>query len=301
MNSYKDDPLFNQIINHTLKLEGNYVNNPKDKGKATKFGISQASYPNLDIANLTAEQAKEIYYNNYYKPIKALGIKDPRAFYALYDLGVNSGVGKAKSLYEKVGDNYGRLMDARRNYYANIIQRDPSQRIFEKGWNNRLKGVDEFVNKTFPSQQPQQTQMEEKKLPEKPPELKLPNLHKIKDILTDYTYGQKQPEKAKLPSVPVLPKFPEISDPQTPSMPSIPRVPDQAVQQFQEQRMNELERQRQLMALERQRQEEEKQALIAEQQNKFTAELMSKAGQNIASLGNTQPQQRPQFNWQDFM
>ncbi|MDC7250325.1 MAG: glycosyl hydrolase 108 family protein [Sphaerochaetaceae bacterium] len=46
--------------------EGGYVNNTHDRGGETKFGISKRSYPDLDIANLTLEDAKEIYYRDYF-------------------------------------------------------------------------------------------------------------------------------------------------------------------------------------------------------------------------------------------
>ena len=45
----------------TLSLEGNYVNDFGDYGGETKFGITKRYYPNVDIANLTIEEAKAIY------------------------------------------------------------------------------------------------------------------------------------------------------------------------------------------------------------------------------------------------
>lgn len=41
-----------------------------DKGGLTKFGISQASHPTLDIASLTVEQAIPIYSGEYWAPSK---------------------------------------------------------------------------------------------------------------------------------------------------------------------------------------------------------------------------------------
>jgi lysozyme family protein len=60
------DPIFNKLIGPLLNREGGYVNNPNDRGGATKFGISQASYPSLNIATLTRPEAEKIYYNNYW-------------------------------------------------------------------------------------------------------------------------------------------------------------------------------------------------------------------------------------------
>jgi lysozyme family protein len=40
------DEAFDKLIDH----EGGYVNDPKDPGGETKFGISKRQYPTLDIA-----------------------------------------------------------------------------------------------------------------------------------------------------------------------------------------------------------------------------------------------------------
>lgn len=57
---------FEPAIEIVLDNEGGYVNDPKDPGGETKFGISKAAYPNVDIANLTVDQAKEIYRKDYW-------------------------------------------------------------------------------------------------------------------------------------------------------------------------------------------------------------------------------------------
>jgi len=46
---------------------GGYTNHPADPGGETKWGISKRSYPDLDIANLTLDQAREIYFNDYWQ------------------------------------------------------------------------------------------------------------------------------------------------------------------------------------------------------------------------------------------
>ena len=40
---------FEQCIDHVLKHEGGYVDDPKDLGGETNFGISKRAYPELDI------------------------------------------------------------------------------------------------------------------------------------------------------------------------------------------------------------------------------------------------------------
>ncbi|MCC7279439.1 MAG: hypothetical protein IT487_14145 [Chromatiaceae bacterium] len=46
---------FPDCIAHVLVAEGGLVNDPQDPGGVTKFGISQRSYPALDIRELTPE------------------------------------------------------------------------------------------------------------------------------------------------------------------------------------------------------------------------------------------------------
>jgi lysozyme family protein len=62
MNIGHFDKAFLEVIGH----EGGYVKYSHDRGGETKFGISKRAYPDLDIANLTLEDAKEIYLKDYF-------------------------------------------------------------------------------------------------------------------------------------------------------------------------------------------------------------------------------------------
>lgn len=57
---------FNDACNYLIKIEGGYVNDPDDRGGETKYGISKRSYPDLDIKNLTVEEAKSIYLQDWW-------------------------------------------------------------------------------------------------------------------------------------------------------------------------------------------------------------------------------------------
>ena len=61
---------FPDCISHVLAAEGGLVNDPKDPGGVTKFGISQRSYPALDIRALSLDEAKAIYQRDYWAPIQ---------------------------------------------------------------------------------------------------------------------------------------------------------------------------------------------------------------------------------------
>ena len=52
---------FEDIIKVVLHHEGGYVNDPKDPGGETNFGIAKRSHPDVDIKNLTKGDATKIY------------------------------------------------------------------------------------------------------------------------------------------------------------------------------------------------------------------------------------------------
>jgi lysozyme family protein len=91
---------FDHAFTIVVGEEGGYVNNPKDPGGETKFGISKRSYPNLDIRNLTIEDAKGIYQRNYWAPLGC--DKFPwLVSLPLFDCGINCGVTEALLLLHK--------------------------------------------------------------------------------------------------------------------------------------------------------------------------------------------------------
>lgn len=75
------------VFDRVIKSEGGYINDPQDPGGETKFGISKRQYPDLDIANLTREQAKAIYFNDYWMPLRYL--KHIAVQYQVFDAYVN--------------------------------------------------------------------------------------------------------------------------------------------------------------------------------------------------------------------
>ena len=86
--------------------EGGFSMDPHDPGnwtggkvnagtcKGTKFGISAASYPTLDIQNLTRDQAKLIYQHDFWGRAGCDSAPDAIKF-DLFDMCVNSGQGNA--------------------------------------------------------------------------------------------------------------------------------------------------------------------------------------------------------------
>ena len=59
-----------------LEHEGGLVNDKDDFGGFTNMGITRRRYPDLDIKNLTANQAKQIYYDDFYWPLNLHYVKN---------------------------------------------------------------------------------------------------------------------------------------------------------------------------------------------------------------------------------
>lgn len=94
---------FGQCFAFTVGIEGGYTASPADKGnwtggavgagvlKGTKYGISAAKYPDLDIVSLTLDQAEAIYRKDYWPGIR--GDELPLQLGLVgFDGAVNSGV-----------------------------------------------------------------------------------------------------------------------------------------------------------------------------------------------------------------
>jgi lysozyme family protein len=81
---------FKVVIGH----EGGYVNNPDDPGGETKYGISKRAYPGVDIAGLTLDDARAIYEQDYWIPVRGDELPDAIAL-NVFDAAVNHGVRNA--------------------------------------------------------------------------------------------------------------------------------------------------------------------------------------------------------------
>ena len=101
-----ENTTFEHVIGKVIEHEGGYVNDPHDAGGETNFGISKRWFPDLDIKNLTKEDAINIYYNNYWIPAKVDRLpNDLRSTY--FDMCVNMGQSQAvKILQQAINSNY---------------------------------------------------------------------------------------------------------------------------------------------------------------------------------------------------
>jgi len=85
-----------------IEIEGGYVNDASDSGGETKYGISKRAYPNLDIKNLTVEQAAEIYERDYYRAHSINLIEDEKIRWQIFKAVVNMNALTAIRMLQKV-------------------------------------------------------------------------------------------------------------------------------------------------------------------------------------------------------
>lgn len=88
-----------EIIDGVMKAEGwdKYTNDPKDRGGATKWGITQTTARMYgytgDIKNMTYDQAYAVYYQRFWLDPKfdEIDKRSHELAVAMFDYGVNSG------------------------------------------------------------------------------------------------------------------------------------------------------------------------------------------------------------------
>ncbi|WP_126282742.1 glycoside hydrolase family 108 protein [Burkholderia stagnalis] len=107
--------MFDQAFALVVGIEGGFSTDQNDPGnwtggkvgvgvfKGTKYGISAAAYPNLDIENLTLDQSKALFETDYWQLAACDRMPWPLALF-VFDCAVNQGVGAAKmTLQQAVG------------------------------------------------------------------------------------------------------------------------------------------------------------------------------------------------------
>lgn len=166
---------FDKIIECVFVLEGYISDHKADTGGYTKYGISQKAHPEVDVRNLTLEDAKRIYYRKYWLPTRCDQLPFKVALFVM-DMAVNSGnsaAGKAlqrcvnlvradaakplvvdgiigeQTLMESrlvdTGILVAALLTYRISFYFNLVHKKPSQKVFLKGWMNRLAKINLFA------------------------------------------------------------------------------------------------------------------------------------------------------------
>lgn len=157
INLTKDDQfsVFEKSFQEVMLAEGGYVNDPKDPGGETCWGISKRAYPNLDIRNLTKEDAKVIYKRDYWDKCGANVLPEGVAVMAV-DFAYNSGVSRAVKMLQRCcamketgsldpitlgkiqASNTEDFMEKYKTVRMNFLQSLSTWSRFGKGWTNRV-------------------------------------------------------------------------------------------------------------------------------------------------------------------
>ena len=104
---------FESAFEKTVGLEGGFGADPRDRGnwssgrigvgelRGTKYGISAAAYPTLDIKNLTLNHAKDIYLRDYWLPLSLDEVQSEALADEIFDTGVNMGLSTAVKIAQR--------------------------------------------------------------------------------------------------------------------------------------------------------------------------------------------------------
>ncbi|HEX8812876.1 MAG TPA: glycosyl hydrolase 108 family protein [Terracidiphilus sp.] len=170
---------FEQAFEIVIGHEGKYSDNSRDPGnwtggqtgrgqlRGTQYGISAASYPKLDIASLTLDDARALFKADYWDRLHCDEM-DPGLALVAFDASVNNGVGAAikwlqAAVRVKVDGVFGdvtlaavqianpvetlvELHAARINMMAKL----PTWQTFGAGWSRRLARIPYEAGKMEP-------------------------------------------------------------------------------------------------------------------------------------------------------
>lgn len=143
-----------------------FVNDPVDPGGVTKYGISQRANPDIDIVGLTMQQAIDIYREKYFDRALCQYLQSPLEIIH-FDGAVNHGVFRANMFLQQASALFSdgsltlrnvdyinkqtkydvvitNIAAIRISFYQRIVQNNPSQGRFLKGWTNRINHVTSY-------------------------------------------------------------------------------------------------------------------------------------------------------------
>lgn len=171
---------FSKALAFTLTYEGGYSNHPADRGGPTNKGVTQRVYdqyrknkmlPKRTVRLISDNEVSDIYRSMYWDKVE--GDKtDPKIAAFLFDTAVNSGPSRAVRFLQQALGIYAdgvigpvtresledaeakypeklleKLFDIRENFFRSIGV--GTQRVFLKGWLNRLKGLKEYLRNEY--------------------------------------------------------------------------------------------------------------------------------------------------------
>ena len=166
---------FPKAYDYTLKNEGGWSNHPADRGGSTMMGVTIGTYSRWlgrraseeELRKIEPATVKAIYKEWYFDVNRLDEIKSFAIACAIYDIGVVCGIRTSARLAQRALRNLGQefividgiigratlrslnnvsesefinefklLVDA---HFKSIVERNPSQQVFLRGWLNRSK------------------------------------------------------------------------------------------------------------------------------------------------------------------
>lgn len=139
-------------------FEGGFSNDKADRGGATMYGISSKNWPSdykqvMALVNSGDHAGAEAFTRSFYKKNfwDKLDMEgQPPSLQALaFDAAVNHGTKRANSFLKEANGDPNRFLDTRQAFFDRIVERDPSQKRFERGWANRVNEQRELLKTTY--------------------------------------------------------------------------------------------------------------------------------------------------------
>lgn len=128
------------------RSQGAPISESNDRGGATRFGITIPTLkeydPKLSLDLITRDQAEDVYLKLFYNKIKPQPVT--LTHYHYFDIAVNNGFGAYLTCFiETVGD-LNKIIQWRKTKYNRIVMKDPTQKVFIKGWLNRVDNINKY-------------------------------------------------------------------------------------------------------------------------------------------------------------
>ena len=172
---------FARCLEFVLAKEGGYVDHPADRGRATNRGVTQGTYDEWrrkrgllpqSVKLLVDAEIQAIYRQGYWDKVRADDLPVPVNL-VVFDDAVNSGTNRAARRLQKackvptdgaigprtiaaakqLSDKSGGLnlaldiIEQRVEFYHNIVETNPSQSVFLRGWLNRMNDLERECRK----------------------------------------------------------------------------------------------------------------------------------------------------------
>lgn len=117
-----------------------------DGGGLTKFGITAANHPGVDVAALTEEGASAIARQRYWT--HGMDVGDPRVSAVLFDARFIGGDRALERVARAAqGNDWRAGISAYRSYLATLADTNPAKARYRRGWMHRVDRLEHFIEK----------------------------------------------------------------------------------------------------------------------------------------------------------